>query len=262
MQEATQIDNKLVRNESTLPAGPVAADLAKKEGKPKPVYDAEARNRFEFTARQGVLKYETAHVFEPLSDERYVTWLKDFNVRGNEDNVSEEAREASVKLWDDQIFQVEKIQYPEGADFRTLIPAQEKIEAINSFLAVAIGEDLQMVKGDRVLGSSAQTQTILTETFFNGDIVTQSHEMRLSNLELEKKYSRIQAKRFKQEPTRGLRRKPKIEFIPQDEKLGELYDEMFVSQEGFANGVIPLRFKTTVLHHLFGETLDQKKSSE
>lgn len=246
-------DNALIRQD--------LMEIAAKEQKPKPVYNANVRNRFDFDVREGVKKYETAHVFEPLSDERYLKWLRDFHIKGNEDDVSEEAREASVSLWDDQIFKVEKIEYPEGAEWKTLIPSSEKIEAINAFLAVAIGEDIEEVKGNRVLGVD-QTQTILTETFFNGEVATQSHVLRASSLELEKKFSRIQAKRFKQEKVGGLRRKAKIEFVPQDEKLGELYDEMFVSQEGFADGKIPLRFKTTVLGHLFSEKLDQKKSQE
>jgi hypothetical protein len=114
-------------------------------------------------------------------------------------------------------------------------PAGEKIEAINAFLAVAIADDIQ--KQPRKTHVSVENKTIKvpTETFFNGEIATQIHELRPTSLELEKKYSRIQGKRFKQEKIGGLRnRKAKIEFIPQDDKIGELYDEMFVSADGFA----------------------------
>jgi hypothetical protein len=133
---------------------------------------------------------------------------------------------------------------------------------MNDFLAVAIGDDIHENKGQRRIGQNA-TVKVPTECFFNGEIATQIHEMRQVSLELEKKYSRIQGKRFKKEQIGGLRnRKAKIEFIPQDDKIGELYDEMFISQTGFAQGKIPLRFKTTVIHHLFAEKLDQKKSQE
>ena len=259
INDTTPSENALVRNESNVLASTATA-VAKKEEKPKPIYNADTRNRFEFDVREGSKKYETAHVFEPLSDERYLKWLKEFKVKGNEDDVSEEAREASVRLWDDLIFKVEKIKYPEGADWKELIPPREKVEAVNAFLATAIAEDIETVQDERELGTEGHTQTIFTETFFNGEIATQTHVLRPSSLELEKKYSRIQGKRFKQEKIGGLRRKPKVEYIPQDEKIGELYDEMFVSQEGFTGGIVPLRFKTTVIHHLFAESLDQKKS--
>jgi hypothetical protein len=227
------------------------------------VYDADARNRFEFTVREGMKRYQTAHIFEPLGDERYVKWLKEFKVKGNEDDVNEESREASVRLWDDAIFDVANISFPEGTDFRQWISAGEKIEAINAFLAVAIADNIEDAGDGRSFGSETKTITIPTETFFNGEIATQIHELRPVSLELEKKYSRIQGKRFKQEKIGGLRnKKAKIEYVPQDQQIGELYDEMFVSATGFAEGKIPLRFKTTVIHHLFAEKLDQKKSQE
>ena len=50
----------------------------------------------------------------------------------------------------------------------------------------------------------------------------------------QKKYHRILQKRFKTEVTKGLRRQPKVEYVPQDENLAKLYDEMFVSSEGFS----------------------------
>jgi hypothetical protein len=262
MNNTTQTENALVRGDSAAPAAAAATAAVEKKAALPVLYDADARNRFAFSVREGMEKYDTAHIFEPLSDPRYMQWQREFKIKGNEDDVSEEAREASVKLWDDQIFQVENIDYPDGEDWKALISPAEKIEAINAYLAVAIGDDIHENKGQRRIGQTA-TVKIPTEAFFNGDIATQIHEMRPVSLELEKKYSRIQAKRFKQEKVGGLRnRKAKIEFIPQDDKLGELYDEMFVGQEGFVNGVIPLRFKTTVIHHLFGEKLDQKKSQE
>src|SRR4051812_5892891 len=115
----TDIDNALIRQDDQIQKqGPSALDQAnkkkEKKAEPPPPFDADARNRFEFTVREGVKKYETAHVFGPLTDERYMKWLRDFKIRGNDDDVSEEAREASVALWDDVITEVEKIQYPEG----------------------------------------------------------------------------------------------------------------------------------------------------
>lgn len=253
MNDTAQKDNALIRPDAAVPAV--------KPESPALIYDADARNRFEFDVREGVKKYETAHVFDRLEDLRYMQWLREFKLTGNEDDVSEESREASVRLWDDIIFTVERIKYPEGSDFRTLIPQMEKIEALNAFLSVAIGADIVQVDGDRILGGDT-TQTVVTEAFFNGQIVTQTHELQQSNFEFQKKYARIQGKRFQEEKVGGLRGKPKVKYFPQDHKIGELYDEMAVSQTGFAGGIIPLRFKTTVIHHLFGERLSQKKSPE
>lgn len=241
------------------------ADTSETAIEPKPtkeavVYDAAAKNRFEFDVREGVKSYETAHVFKPLTDERYIQWLREFHLSGNEDDVNEESREASVRLWDELIAAVEKIDYPEGDDFRTLIPASEKIEALNAYLSVAIGADIERVAGSRQLGNPKATQTVLTECFFNGEIAIQSHELKPITLELQKKFHRIQRKRFKQERVGGLRRKARMEYVPQDDRLGELYDEMMVSATGFVGDQIPLRFKALVIDHLFAEKLDQKKS--
>jgi hypothetical protein len=266
MNETTQTENALVRNEGQLPATAAATGIAKKEEKkekPPVIFDAEARNRLEFTVREGVKQYETAHVFEPISDDRYIQWQREFKIKGNEDNVSEEAREASVRLWDDIIFAVEKVKFPEDTDFRQWIPPLEKVGAIRDLLAVAISEDIEEVTDDRVFGNESKTVNVGTESFFNGDIAMQIHVMRPVSLELEKIYSRIKGKQYKQEKIGGLRnRKAKIEYVPVDDKFGELYDDMFVSADGFAGGKIPLRFKTTVVHHLFSEKLDQKKSQE
>ncbi len=243
------VDNALIRQEETA--------VEVKTEKAAPIYDAEAKNRFEFTAREGVEQYETAHVFKPLSDERYVKAIKAMRIRGNADDVTEESREALCSLWDDQIDVVENTQFPNESDFRKFIGSNEKLEGMRAFLAVAIAADIVEAKGPRILGDADRTQKVLTEAWVNNELAVQTHVLKASTFEWEKKYARIEQKQFKRETTRGLRRQPKIEYVPQDERYGELYDEMFVSQEGFANGVIPLRFKTLVVSHLFGEKLNQ-----
>lgn len=220
--------------------------------KPLVIYDADARNRFEYEVEGGS---EIAHVFGPLSDERYMQWNRDLKVRGNEDDVSEEAREASVKLYDDLIIEVENIEYPEGSDWKSLLDSQYKIDALNDLLAVAIVEAEPEKGGKLQLGTpeAAAQQTITTECYFNGAIVQQTHVLVKRTFEFEKKYDRIQAKRTKQQKIGGLRRRQaNVEYVPQDDKLGGLYDEMFVSADGFANGRVPMRFKVLVMHNIFG----------
>ena len=68
---------------------------------------------------------------------------------------------------------------------------------------------------------------------------------------------------MRREGPAGLRRKPRVEYIPQDEKLGELYDEMAIETTGFhrtgTSPDVPLRFKVLVVNYIFAPTLDQKK---
>lgn len=218
----------------------------------KPFYDAEARNRFEYEVEGGA---EIAHVFGPLTDERYMQWNREFKVRGTEDDIKEEAREASVRLYDDIIVAVENIDYPEGADWRALLDSKYKIEALNDLLAVAIVEAEKGESTKLKLGSVDDTQTVVTEAWFNGEAVQQTHTLHKRSFELEKRFDRIQAKRSKTEQTRGLRRKAKVEYVPQDDKLGLLYDDMCVSVSGFTltgENAIPLRFKVLVMTYVFG----------
>jgi hypothetical protein len=251
MQEATQTDNILIRDDET-----------NSDEKPFKLYDPEAQNRFEYEVRQDGFIYDIAHVFGRLGDTRYIQWLSDFKIRGNEDQVDEESMEASIRLWDDVIIAVENVEFAPDVDWKTLIPYGEKLEAVNNLLAVAIAEpDDARAKGPLRLGEQAKNQTVWTEAWFNGDVVKQAHTLRESTLEFKKEYSRIQGKRFKQEKIKGLyKRQPKVEFIPQDEKVGELYDKMIVSTEGFAGDWVPLRFKTTVMNHVFESKVDPKKS--
>ena len=74
---------------------------------------------------------------------------------------------------------------------------------------------------------------------------------------------RIQSKRFKEEKVGGsLKRKKSIRYVPQDEAIGQLYDEIAISVEGFPRPDpmdVPLRFKTAVIHEMFASRLDPKK---
>lgn len=224
------------------------------------VYDAGAKNRFVFEKEQNGKTYEIGHTFKPLTDERYMQWNRDLKVRGDADEISEESREATAKLWDDLIDTLDNVEMPEGVeDFRPLVGGKDKVDAINNLLAVAIVEPEEKAADKFKLDAAvATTQTIVTEAWFNGKPVQQQHVMVETSFELEKKYQRIQTKRLKQEPTRGLRRKAKIEYIPQDEKIGELYDEMCKTNSGFADGNVPLRFKTMVIHYMFAAEIKVK----
>jgi hypothetical protein len=228
------------------------------------IYDPAARNRFEFKITENGSKYEIAHIFGELTDERYLQWIKEFNVSGSEDDVDETSREATCRLWDDVIDHLDGVDFEDG-DWKSFVPYRQKIEAINQFVAVAIFEDdAEPAAKKPRFGPQSGSLKVITEAWANGEIVQQHHEMRAVTVELEKKYARIQGRRFKQEQVKGFRKKQKITYIPQDEKLAELYDEMLVNVSGFANSfdnkpTIPTRFKTTVIHEIFASPVEAKK---
>jgi|GEM_PF-6094515 len=226
------------------------------------IYNMHAQNRFEFEIERDGQSYDVPQTFKPLSDERYIQWLNDLSVRSNANGeVEEKAREATAKLWDDVIADVENIDYDEGTDYRPLFAAADKIEAMNNFLAVSVVSN-DGTRGRLRLGAASETQVVRTECWFNGEIVEQTHVLRTKTFELEKEYDRIQAKRTKRETTRGLRRQAKVEYIPQDEALGKLYDSMSVSVDGFTDGEIPLRFKTLVMNYVFAPSLKAKTAGK
>lgn len=221
-------------------------------------YDARSENRFEYDIERDGLTYSVAHVFGPLTDDRYLQWLGDLNIRGEDEEISETAREASVKLWDELIVRLEGVEFDEGLNWKDYIPAGEKIAAINDLFAVAINTTQKKAAGKLRLDPKADSNVVIrTEAYRNGEILIQTHTLRQPSFEDEKNYSRIQARRIRTEQTRGLRRKPKVEYVPQDARIGELYDSLVISSEGFTGG-IPLRFKTTVVHYLLGKELEVK----
>jgi hypothetical protein len=242
MLDATQeTDNRLIR-----------------DGQPVIQFDADAKNRLEFEIKENGLIYEVAHIFNPLEDARYLQWISEFKIKGDEDNVDEHSREASIRLWDDIIERVDNVEFESPEAWKSTIPDKEKIDSVSSFLAVAIvdGEERAEIKLRR--GGVNPDQTVITEAWFNGEVSQQKHTLAAPSLELQKKYARIQGKRFKQQKIGGLRGKPKLEFLPQDSRIAELYDEMVISTEGFVNNKIPLRFKSSVIHAVFSSTLDVK----
>lgn len=223
------------------------------------LYDADARQRFAFEVTEGGEKFDTAHHYEPLSDERYIKYLSDANIRGDGDEVEGNELEITTNLWSDLVVEVENIEVEDGDDWKALIDGKEKEDSLDMFLAVAVVEPESKTTGKRRLAAGS-TEKVVTEAYFNGVPVQQTHVLKKKSDEWQKKYSRIQARRFQPEATKGVRNKPKIKFVPQDEKIGKLYDEQFIEQTGFANGNIPLRFKTRVIHYLYGGTkLDEQE---
>ncbi len=245
----------------------MSPELEKEEFKeptptPKTIeYDAAAKQRLPFDVDENGTKYDTAHIFDHLTDERFIQFLKEARIKGDAEDVEENELEITVNLWNDLVTEVENIEVEDGADWKSLIDSQEKADAMERYLAVAIVEEEEKAAGRRKL-SAHTNETVITEAFFNGKPVQQTHRLEKKRDEWKKKYNRIQANRFQPEQTKGLRRSPKIKLVPQDENIGKLYDEQFIEQTGFVNGNIPLRFKTRVIHYLYGGSkLDDAKKS-
>lgn len=242
------------------------AATAQQETKPetqpeaKVLFDAAVEQRFVFDVVEGGAKYETAHRFRPLDDERYVQYIKDFNVKADETDGSaeatEEISEASVKLWDDLILEVENIEVEGDQDFRELIDYKEKSEGINSLLAVVVLPP-EAANGKRKL-SKQNEMVVVTEAYFNGQPVQQTHRLQAKTLEWEKKFNRIAARQYKEESTKGLRKKRSFTYVPQDEAFGKLYDEMKIEAVVFVGDIIPLRFKTVVMDYVFASPIKKK----
>lgn len=221
-------------------------------------YDANAVQRVEFTVIEAGEKFDTAHIWNALSNERYLKYTN--AVKGvvqSDDDTEEKLEEATIALWNDTVKEVENLDLAEGQDFRDVIDRDEKRVSTDDFLSVAVVEPEVVSTGKR-RGTLNDAQIITTEALFNGKPVRQTHKLVAKSHELSKKYERIRRKSIKAEPTRGLRVKAKLEFIPQTEAFAALYDEMLIEATGFKLNVIPIRFKVRVVNEIFGGTLDPK----
>ena len=229
-------------------------------------YDAGKDQRFEFVVTEGNAKYDTAHVFGPIGDERWMQFLRDQKVRGNGEKIESNEVEAIDGLWNDLIRSVENID-TDGRALHEVIDYAEKKDALETYIAVAAFDPETAASGPRRPGM-VQARTVITEAYQDGAVLQQFHTLRKKTLEDIKRYESILRRRLKQENVRGLRRSAEITFVPQDDKLAKLYDDMKIEVKGFAvpynfqdNGTdgIPMRFKVAVVHHVFASDLDEKK---
>jgi hypothetical protein len=223
------------------------------------VYNYEVDQRYEFEVSHNGEIFDTAHILSPCSDERYVQWVKEWNLAAEETGAKEKYTDATSRLWDDLIVDVENIQKTD--DWKSKIPVDEKLEAIRVFFAVAI---VPAEKTSKVRSfEAAQSRVVRTEAFFNQQVTQQTHTLNPENLdEIRRRYLTIQKRQYKREMIGGLRREPKVEFRPQDDAFGKLYDDLVEQADGFhvvPAQLIPLRFKTTIVHHLFESQVAEKK---
>lgn len=228
------------------------------------LYDSEAIQRFEFTIAENGKKYQTAHIFNPLPDERYLQFLQQIKVKAKGENIESDATNASQALWDDLIKEVENVDFGGEPDWKPMVSVfNEKIPSLNNYLAVAIIDD-EAEEGPaaarRIVKANKEplSQTVVTEAFFNGEPVRQSHVLQPLSVALATRYSKLQEKTFNVKQVPGVKDIKIITYRPQDAEKARLYDEMALSQTGFSGG-IPLRFKVKVVDYIFAPTLEAAK---
>lgn len=262
-------EDKTEASEASEASATGAGETEGGESKPKEpeyFYDATAKQTFPFEVTEDDGVYETAHHYDPLDDERYVKFVDAIVVKGNEDEMVADAISAQEKLWNDLNQQKPDNFETDEEDWQSVIDLEnEKIPSLNHYLAVAIvvPEKADAENGDRKVRhkSKSDTITVITEAYFNGKPVQQKHVIKRKTKEWSKKFNRIRQKGAKFEKVGGLRSKPNMIAVSQDVAVGKLYKEMFVSQEGFVDGIIPLRFQGRVINYIFAgkAQLNEKK---
>lgn len=250
-----------MENTGTQTAEEANQSAQPEESKEQPViYNANAEQRFPFFIVENGAKYEGAHRFAPFTDERWIQHVNEMNIDidllGSTEVSADHAQKVITKLWRDLVIESENIEV-EAGDFRDYADYEgEILPSIQTYTAVTIKEPEESPVGRRKVG--AQNQIIFTEAYFNGAVCTQKHVLKTKSDEFSKKYSRIQRKEYKTEPAKTAKGKDRLFFIPQDKAKAELYDEMFIDQEGFA-GDVPIRFKALVISTVFASKIDPKK---
>ena len=166
----------------------------------KTIYDANASQRFAFEVIENGEKFDSAHRLKPITDERYLGFVEAVDLTGDEAEVTKQANEAAIALWNDLIIEVENFELEENQEIKDAIASGQKIAIITKFLAVAVVEPEKKAGGVRK-AVRADRQTITTEMYFDDEPVKQKHVLQATSDEWRKKYDRIKSRRFKQEKT-------------------------------------------------------------
>ena len=224
------------------------------------LYDAAAHQRFPFSVKEDGVLVETAHVFKPLDDERHLAYISEFVKIRDGERVDKTLTELSVDLWRELIESIENLEVEPGADFRDIPDAEEEISPLLiSYLTVIVKPPTVSDKRQRSPIKSDR-QTIITQAYFNGEVCEQKHILQAKSDEWRKKYNRVQRSQYVEDKTKGKTNEPKLTFVPQNRAKAALYDEMLIEARGFADDVIPMRFKVVAVDAAFeSSVVDAKK---
>lgn len=233
--------------------------------KPPVVYDASAEQRYQFEIKENGRKFKSAHRFKPVDDERHFEFVGHLlQIEYGEQAAAEKnaaEKQTIVDFWRNQIIEIENVEIEDGSDFHDFADADNEIVPMTTMLLAVVVKNAKAASGKRQFGTakSSETQSVRTEAFFDGLPVEQTHTLKAKSDEYQKKYNRLQRSQYKVERTEGLRREPKLEIVPQHKAKGLLYDEMYISSTGFADDIVPLRFKVVVIDDIFSASIDPKK---
>ena len=260
IQISESAESASLDNSANVESMSASADSALADSPPKPIYDAAAMQRFPFTLRENGELIPTAHIFKPIDDERHLQYITDFVAVRDGTRSDITLNRLTVEFWRDLIEAVENLETGEGEDFRDIPDPEEEIAPLLiSYLTVVVKPPV-VAEGRKRSSAKADRQTTVTQAYFNGEAVEQTHVLSAKSDEWRKKYNRIQRSQYKEDETKGTRGETKVKFIPQNRAKAGLYDEMMIEAHGFARDVIPMRFKVVVIDDAFeSSVVDAKK---
>ena len=184
------------------------------------LYDAAAVQRIPFEVTVGSVRFETAHIINPITDEEQLDAIAERGDDGPE--------EAMRKIWRDHVKSVENTTF--DGDFRDAIDESEIDSAILGYMFVGILKPQKVSTGVRDLSGAV---TIKTQASFNGKLLEQTHTLRRRTDELRKKYDAIwdDANTDPRERAKAMK---------------SLYGQIMTKVEGFKGNRVPLRFMVRV----------------
>lgn len=225
------------------------------------LYDATAKQRFPFQIKEDGELIETAHIFKPVDDAKHLDYLREVVKVRDGERTDKTLTDLTVEFWREHLIDsIENLETEEGADFRDIPDSEEEITPLTvSYLTVVVKPATVAEKRKRSPIKS-KSQTIITQAYFNGEVCEQKHILQKGD-EWKKKYNRIQRSQYVEDKNnKDENGEAKLKFVPAYEDKLSLYDEMMIETHGFANDIIPARFKLTAIDGAFGSPIvDAKK---
>lgn len=231
------------------------------------LYDRTQSQRVPLKLEKKGKLYNVAHVFAPLIDDDILAYERERDLRISDADVGEadgsavafstNSFRAAVRLWDHLAVGLDGYKLRDGAieqtrldELKTKVDPRDKAFAIESgLLAVGIvplpeadGEDAYFLDDD-----ADTTSTILLHCLFNGQQLVTKHILREPTSAELGQFQKVMSRTLILNDGSGEQDR---KLPSRARKLGDLYDAMLVSTEGYANGV-PIHHKAAVvLNHL------------
>lgn len=228
------------------------------------LYDADAEQRIPFQFEKHGRLYTVAHVFSALSDDDIIEYERGRNLRLTEADPSEsDDRDAmaiqgdtfssAVSLWERKAVKVENYACANSPDWKKLVPVRHKAFAVQSALMPTEILPLPLVGDSEAFpeGEEDNTATIRLRVLFSDQQVVTEHVLRAPSADDMTTYRSLMSRAL---VVKGTRVGKQDQRIPsRARRLGQLYDSLHASANGYT-GRIPLHHKmSVVLSHFRGE---------